>query len=81
MDVLAGLLAGLVAKYPTIMVVITIMGICRAVFKPLFTFLRAIADATPTAKDNQLLDDIEQSKIVKGLMFVLDYVASIKLSK
>jgi hypothetical protein len=59
--------------------VVAIMGIARAIFKPLFTFLHAVADATPTQKDNAILSELEASPVYKGVSFALDYIASIKL--
>jgi hypothetical protein len=42
-------------------------------------FLQAVVEATPSQSDNVLLQKVMESKIYKGLAFVLDYLASIKL--
>lgn len=61
--------------------VIAVMGIARAIFKPLFVFLHEVALATPTPADDAVLDVVEKSAPYKIVVFLLDYVASIKLEK
>lgn len=56
-----------------------VVGMLRLVMKPIMTALRAIADATPTAKDNEILDGVEKSKAYSMLQFMIDWIASIKL--
>jgi hypothetical protein len=68
-------------RSPFLSSIIFFMGSLRMVMKPLFTFLRALVNATKTTKDNELLDKAERSKFYKVLRFVLDYVASVKLKK
>jgi hypothetical protein len=69
----------LVSQYPALASVLMGVGVLRLIFKPLFTFLRIVADATPTAKDNEILDSVEQSKAYSYVAFILDYLASVKL--
>lgn len=69
----------LVQKFPVALSVVAVMGVLRTVFKPLMTFLQALADATPTPVDNQLLASAEASKPYKVLAFILDYLASLKI--
>jgi hypothetical protein len=57
------------------------MGIFRAVLKPLFAMLHAYVDATPNLADNEALAKIEDSSILKGIYFVLDYLFSVKVIK
>jgi hypothetical protein len=75
------MLVNLVTSYPKIATVFLIMGAARAIMKPLMTLLRTVAEQTPSTKDNELLDQVEKSKVFKTVEFVLDYVASIKLPK
>jgi len=78
MDI-ALIIAGLAQKYPIIVAILSVIGFLRVIFKPLFTFLHAIADATKSTKDNAILASVEDSKVYKAVVFVLDYIASIKL--
>jgi len=73
------LILEILSKYPTLAVVLTVVAVARAVNKPLFAFLRALAEATPTPADNLLLEKAEGSKLYKAICFVLDYTLSIKL--
>lgn len=65
-----------------VMQVISIIGSLRLINKPLFSFLRAIVAFTYwTEEDNVLLAKIENNKIYKGFVYILDWVASAKLGK
>lgn len=86
MEYLQALLAGAVsilsnfaATHPWLASTFMVVGMCRAIFKPLMAFLHSIADVTPSTKDNELLAKAESSKVYSVLSFALDYVASIKL--
>ena len=79
MEQIVALLELLISKAPWLASVIMVMGTARLIFKPLFTFLRTVADATPTPKDNELLDKAEKSKLYSAVSFILDWVGSIKL--
>ena len=72
-------LQSLVGQYPILVSILVIMGVCRAIFKPLFTFLQKLVDATPGESDNELLKKVMDHKIYKVLSFILDFGASIKL--
>lgn len=69
----------LVQKFPYISGVLLVVGVLRVINKPLFVFLRTFVSATPTPKDDQILDQVETSKAYKTLSFLLDWVGSIKL--
>jgi hypothetical protein len=55
------------------------IGAFRIVMKPLYTFIHSVVEATPTPKDNELLEKVEASKYYKGVVFVADYLLSVKL--
>lgn len=62
--------------------VISIVGSLRLINKPLFSTLNAIVTFTYwTDSDNVLLKRLENNKIYKGFIYVLDWVASAKLGK
>lgn len=66
-------------KYPQLTILFVVMGVFRSVFKPLCSFLRVVADATPTKADNELLDKFQDSKVYKALAWFADYLLSVKL--
>jgi hypothetical protein len=71
----------LMMKYPATASVLVVMGILRAIFKPLFSLLQAYVDATESKTDNEKLQKFKDSKIYKALAYLLDYAASVKLPK
>lgn len=73
------IIADLVSKFPYISTVLMVVGVLRLVLKPLFSFLHSVVLATPSTKDDELLNKVENGPIVKGLFYVLDWFASIKI--
>jgi hypothetical protein len=71
--------AALLAKFPILASVFMIMGALRAVLKPLMALFRAFVAYTPSKADDVLPDQVEASPLYKGVAFVLDYLASIKI--
>jgi hypothetical protein len=76
MDFLLNLL---LEKAPFLAQLLVYVGALRLIFKPLFSFLHSVVDATPTPKDNELLAKAEGSKLMSVISYALDYLASIKL--
>ena len=66
-------------QYPMLMTILMVIGVLRAVNKPLFALWRSYVQATPTKADDEILDTIERSKITKAILFVLDWTASIRI--
>lgn len=81
LDLLVQQAIGMAVQYPHGATLLMVMGILRAVFKPLFAVAHAYVEATETPEDDAKLAEIEQSKLVKGIAFALDYVASVKIKK
>lgn len=74
------LIIALAEKYPLVVSLFAVMGIFRAVFKPIMSLARAYVKATEkNEKDDLFLDEVEQSKWFKILSWLVDYTASIKL--
>ena len=71
----------LAVKYPVTVAIVSAIGMARLFMKPVFTFLHAIVDITPSKKDNELLGKAEASQAYKVITFVLDLFASVKLPK
>lgn len=72
----------LAQKYPMLASVFMIMGILRAVFKPIMSVVEAYVKETDDGgADDAKLEKIKSSKIYRYLAYLLDYTASIKLPK
>lgn len=69
----------LLAQYPKVLAALALIGTLRLVFKPIMAALDQIVVATESKKDDEVLGKVKSSKIYKGFVFVVDYVASIKL--
>lgn len=65
-------------QYPVIASILMVIGTLRLIMKPLMTFLNELVIIIPGDTDNQILSSVENSKWFKGLMYVLDWFASIK---
>ena len=71
----------LAQKYPGLLSAFAVMGVLRAIFKPMMVMLEAYASSTESKKDDEWLAKFKAGKFYAGLAFVLDYAASIKLPK
>ena len=71
--------ASLVTKWPWITTMLMVIGVLRVIFKPLFTFLHEVVNATPSDWDNNFLASVENSTVLKYITVALDWIASIKL--
>ena len=61
--------------------VVLFIGMFRSVFKPFCALLRAVAVATPTKKDGELLGKVASNRWYKAGAWLVDYLLSIKLPK
>lgn len=77
-DPFAAFVAGLAAKYPVVVTIVSIIGFLRLLVKPVVAFLHTRAAATETKEDDERLEKAERSWWFKALMFGLDWGASIK---
>jgi len=75
------ILTELAVSMPWLIDVIFWIGLSRLIMKPIMTAVQEVINLTPTVKDDEVLAKILESKIYKGIVFALDYVASIKLPK
>jgi hypothetical protein len=69
----------LVSKYPVTASIFLVVGILRAVFKPIFSLAEAYVKATPSQEDDQKLNKFMSSNFYKRLSWGIDYLSSIKL--
>jgi len=74
------ILSWAVAKYPMAVSLLAILGITRAVIKPIMSFLGELVIIIPGDKDDKLLAKIVESKSFKAAVFFLDYLTSIKVT-
>jgi len=70
---------GLADKYPLAVTIFMVIGVLRAVFKPAMAFFRTIVSATPSKKDDEVLNKVEASKAYLKFAWFIDYISSIKL--
>lgn len=68
----------LIQKYPVMGSIVAVVGLIRIIVKPVMVALKSIVEATESPKDNELLVKVEESKVYKAVMFLLDYLASVK---
>jgi hypothetical protein len=73
------LMVSLASQYPMVLAILSGIGLLRAINKPLFALARSFVQATESKSDDVALDKIEQSKVYKGICFLLDYLMSVKL--
>ena len=81
MDQVMSVVQGLLGQWGAAPQVLLWVGVLRLVFKPTFTYLKVVVDATPSKKDDSYLEFIIDSKIYKSVSWTLDFLGSIKLPK
>ena len=74
MDLLLSLLSS-----EKLQMVLMIIGGLRIVVKPLMTILKELALYTPSKKDDELIGKAESSMVYKGIVYIVDWFASVKL--
>lgn len=72
-------IASLAAKYPWALIVVSVIGTFRVLFKPTMTYIETVVASTETKVDDNFLASLKESKIYKGISWVVDYLLSIKL--
>lgn len=68
-------------QYPQLASIIFLIGSFRVVMKPLVALAKAIVEITPSKSDDVFVEKIEQSGAYKVVLFVVDYIFSIKKIK
>lgn len=59
--------------------IILFMGTSRLFFKPAIKAIEQFVSETPTTVDDNIWAKVKENSIFKGLLFVLDWVASVKV--
>lgn len=78
---LSTVIVELMSKYPVAASVLAVIGVLRVINKPIFAIAHAIVEATPSKSDDDALAAVEASAFYKGLVFVLDWFASVKVGQ
>lgn len=75
------ILIGLVAKYPIVATVLSIIGLIRLLVKPIMEIIKAYVQFTPTKEDDSFVNKVISSSAYNKFLFVLDWLFSIKIKK
>lgn len=73
------LIIEMVLQYPGLTSAFVIIGLLRAVFKPIFSVAQAYVKETADPDDDKKLAKFMESKPYKAMAWLLDYTASIKV--
>jgi hypothetical protein len=79
MGELEGAIVGFLGSNPKLAVLLTVIGVLRAVFKPLMTVIDVYVQSTPSTEDDSKWAAIKATKWYKWAAWVIDYFMSIKL--
>lgn len=72
------IIADLILKYPQLAAFFVVIGVLRVVVKPLMSIVKAAVEQTPSTKDDAAVAAFEQSKLYKTLLFIIDWLFSLK---
>lgn len=72
---------GLMGTHPAFATVLMIVGLFRVLFKPLIAMVDAYVNYTENKTDDKMFKDFLASPFYSTIVFILDYLASIKLKK
>ncbi len=64
-----------------LMTFVMVLGVFRSIFKPTMLLLEAYVLATPSKNDDEKLAGFKSSKAYATIVWIVDYLASIKLPK
>ena len=70
--------AQLMVQFPWIATIFMVIGVIRVVVKPLMELAKSIAASTPSTKDDAAVASLESNKIYKTVLFVIDWIFSLK---
>jgi len=81
LEFLRPVLEAMAGKYGWLSAILMYIGIFRLILKPLMVFLQSVVVATPSPKDDELLGKLMANPLYSVVVFVVDWLASIKLPK
>ena len=79
MEAFTELVQSLAISNPRVSSLLLVIGSFRLLAKPLMLALHQIAERSDWQSLERFLEFVEQSKIMKAVFFLLDYVGSIKI--
>lgn len=79
LEALVPMAVAMLAKFPITASVFMVIGVLRAIFKPIMSVIAAYIAATPSLADDKWFAGLQENSIYKGFAWFLDYAASIKL--
>jgi len=80
-EIIMGWLIPFLTSNPHLAVLLSIMAVSRAVFKPACSLIQIYVDTTPSKTDNETWAKIKESKQFKAVSYAVDFLFSIKLPK
>lgn len=80
-DFILGIATTLFSSHPAFSSLLMLIGVLRVVMKPLMMFIETLVVATPTKLDDGVYKSMIESELYKAFVFVVDWLASIKLPK
>lgn len=81
MEYLIELILPFLSSNPHLAVVLTLVSVSRAIFKPLCSLVQVYVDSTPGDSDNKKWQAFQESKAYKAISYFMDLFLSIKLPK
>jgi hypothetical protein len=69
----------LAERYPVVASLLLLLGALRFVIKPVMTAIHFFVASTESKKDDEMLAKVEHSWLFTGFLFLVDWIASIKL--
>lgn len=79
MDMLNDFLSQTALQYPVLLTLFLVLGVFRAIFKPLMSLVEVYVKATGSASQQATLDGFEKSKFYSALVWFVDFLMSVKL--
>lgn len=81
MDQLVNFILMFSLEHPNIATMFFVMGLARTILKPILAIAHAYVEYTPEKTDDEELNRIENNKLFRIFVFLLDYAFSLKLIK
>lgn len=75
------LIAAFLGSHGLSIQILSIVGLLRLVIKPIMEIISAYVAHTESKSDDAFLDKIIKSSLYSKVLFILDYLASIKVKK
>jgi len=81
LEFLSPLIEAYGGKFGWLVSAISVIGTLRLLVKPVMAIVEVVVKLTPSKEDDNLHNEILENKIVKMLLFVFDWLASLKIPK